>query len=267
LIPFHLYFFCIESLSHFALSLFLWAAILIVAALISLLVFEIKRRRGSLALYDWVYIKHRMLLLTVILSSLLFLQTYLAIGVIIFFLFWSPTCLEADFRILQLEEYPTRQRPAERRRNRELIELASCVQVSTGGESTRDFMERYRNTRKKIAASEAEIFSKRSTFKKPRIGDQILTAALLGSLAIFGKVLALFPLPLISHDAAIGFPLIFLMVNAILEALVFFGGLIYGSIRWEAHSPSSHRYRLTVSLILLTILFVILIVIASLGLY
>ena len=56
------------------------------------------------------------------------------------------------------------------------------------------------------------------------------------------------------------------MINAILDALVFFGGLIYGSIRWEAHFPSTHGHQLTVSLIIFTVLFVILIVITGLGL-
>ncbi len=219
-----------------------------------------------LALCDWVHIKHRMLLLAVILSSLLFLQTYLAIGVILFFLFFSPRFLEADFRILQLEEYPTRQRPAERRRNRVAIELAQSVQASTKCESTSLFFERYRSTCEKITASEAGIFSGRRVLHNLRIGGWLLPAALLATLAEAAKAVALFPLESIFYDTATAFPLIFLMINAILDALVFFGGLIYGSIRWEEHFPSTHRHQLTVFLIIFTVLFVILIVITGLGL-
>lgn len=263
MIPIHLYLFNIESLTHFVWSVLLCVATLVLSALISLLVFEIKRRRGSLTLSTWVLIKHRMILLGVVLTSLLFLQTYLAVGVIALYLWKASPFFEPDFRILSLEDYPTWQRPAERRRNQVAIELAKQVQQSEKSEDPHAFMARYHGTCDEITASDASIFANKRKFSRP---DFLLPVALFGSLAGAVKIVAFFPIEVIAYSTASGFPLIFLMVNAILTATVIFFGLIYGNIQWEwSATPSIQTAKLNMALILFYVCIVLIILAATFG--
>ena len=267
MVPTTLWFFCIESTSHLLLTLLLGAALLILDVLICALVFEIKRHRGSLTLVTFVRIKHHVLLLLIPLTSLLFLQTYLAIAAIVLFIWRWDRIAKADMRILRMEEYPTLQRHAERRRNKGLIVLAESVQESTADEPRSAFFARYRATYEEIQASDAEIFLHAKQFNRSYLCELLLPTGLFGSLAVVVKVVALLSLNSICYDTASGFPRVFLMINAILTLTVLFAGLVYGAIRWESHFPSSHGYPLVFCLILLYLVIAALIVVTTFGLY
>ena len=264
MIPLHLYLFQIESPIDLVISLFFFLALNQLTLLIALIVLCIRKALKYKMYSRLVYAKHNCLLVCVTSALFFFLQPYLAVPLCIVWYLWGWRLFETDARYLFLLDYPVKQSPKNRRKNAETIAIAQSLQSELAkAKSWNEILHTHIRQRKQI-----------STFIPPTDGEDHLgwqnyfsapfqKITFFAALACIAKLIStLLSSPELWLDHAVGAPLVFLTVNAVLTATVIFGGLICGILMWNndnvSFSSSVHSERIIVPLCILYVLIVLL---------